>query len=139
MFNRVTALLVLLFIVTTPAAAQSKDTFCNGFSEGFKAIKGNLVIVPICPIAPITPIGSTPYREGLKAGMDEGRKSGSAVVGGSAPQSSATFCDGYSEGWKAVKGELVIVPICPIPPITPIGSTPYREGLNAGMAKARAG
>ena len=35
-----------------------------------------------------------------------------------------------------VKGDMVIVPICPIPPITPIGSTPYREGLKAGIERA---
>ena len=28
-----------------------------------------MVIVPICPIAPITPIGSTDFREGIKAGI----------------------------------------------------------------------
>lgn len=43
--------------------------FCDGFSEGYKTIKGDMVIVPICPIAPITPIGSTEYREGIKAGI----------------------------------------------------------------------
>ena len=43
--------------------------FCAGFKEGYKAIKGDMVIVPICPIAPITPIGSTDFREGIKAGM----------------------------------------------------------------------
>ena len=43
--------------------------FCDGFDVGYKTIKGNSVIVPICPIEPITPIGSTPYQEGLKAEM----------------------------------------------------------------------
>ena len=43
--------------------------FCAGFTEGYKSIKGDMVIVPICPMAPITPIGSTDFREGVKAGI----------------------------------------------------------------------
>ena len=46
-----------------------QDEFCAGFTEGYKSIKGDMVIVPICPIAPITPIGSTDFREGIKAGI----------------------------------------------------------------------
>ncbi|CZG75651.1 TPA: hypothetical protein RJX18_001752 [Legionella pneumophila] len=45
------------------------SAFCNGFEEGYKTIKGDMVIVPICPIEPITPIGSNSYREGIKAGI----------------------------------------------------------------------
>ena len=57
-------------VLTAPAAfASDRDEFCAGFEEGYKTIKGNMVIVPICPIPPITPIGSTPFREGIKAGM----------------------------------------------------------------------
>ena len=53
-----------LTMVPGMASAGNQDEFCAGFKEGYKTIKGNLVIVPICPIAPITPIGSTPFREG---------------------------------------------------------------------------
>lgn len=49
--------------------AGNQEEFCAGFEMGYKTVKGNNVIVPICPIAPITPIGSTPYQEGIKAGM----------------------------------------------------------------------
>jgi hypothetical protein len=53
-----------------PAAAQANQhDFCAGFEQGYKAIKGNMVIVPICPVAPVTPIGSTDFQEGIKAGM----------------------------------------------------------------------
>lgn len=62
------ALLVLAVHAPAPAFAQQGE-FCAGFAEGFKSIKGDMVIVPICPIAPITPIGSTPFREGIKAGI----------------------------------------------------------------------
>ena len=50
-------------------SVSAGDAFCVGFEEGYKTIKGDMVIVPICPIAPITPIGSTDFREGIKAGM----------------------------------------------------------------------
>lgn len=49
--------------------SANASEFCAGFEEGYKTIKGDMVIVPICPIAPITPIGSTDFREGIKAGM----------------------------------------------------------------------
>lgn len=48
---------------------SDSDSFQAGFEEGYRSVKGNLVILPICPIAPITPIGSTPFREGVKAGI----------------------------------------------------------------------
>jgi hypothetical protein len=51
------------------SSLAGQDEFNAGFEEGYKAIKGDLVIVPIPPIAPITPIGSTDFREGIKAGM----------------------------------------------------------------------
>ena len=57
-----------IFVLSANASA-----FCEGFKEGHKTIKGNMVIVPICPIAPITPIGSTAFREGIKAGIKAAR------------------------------------------------------------------
>lgn len=61
------ALLIALMLVSTPAMAQSE--FCAGFEEGYKTVKGDIALVPMCPLEPITPIGSSPFREGLKAGM----------------------------------------------------------------------
>ncbi|CAN1555107.1 hypothetical protein MCEREM21A_02359 [Sphingomonadaceae bacterium] len=61
--------LALIATVSEPALAVSQSEFCAGFEEGFRSVKGSLVIVPICPIAPITPIGSSPFREGIKAGI----------------------------------------------------------------------
>lgn len=66
------ALSFLISIVAIGAAQLAyagQDEFCAGFTEGYKSIKGDMVIVPICPIAPITPIGSTDFREGIKAGI----------------------------------------------------------------------
>ena len=121
-----------------PAIFNSSSAFCRGFEEGYKSVKGDLVIVPICPIEPITPIGSTAFREGLKAGTNKGNAAGgrAAAGGGDDRRKGPGFCDGYSEGYKSVKGDMVIVPICPIEPITPIGSTAFREGIKAGMKKA---
>tara|TARA_B100000787_G_C16167013_1_gene284445 strand:- start:980 stop:1150 length:171 start_codon:yes stop_codon:yes gene_type:complete len=51
----------------------AKSDFCTGFEVGYKSIKGDMVIVPICPIEPITPIGSTPYREGILKGQKVAR------------------------------------------------------------------
>lgn len=59
----------MLVTVSVPTLAAPQDEFCAGFEEGFRSIKGNMAILPICPIAPITPIGSTPFREGIKAGI----------------------------------------------------------------------
>ena len=56
-----------LMASTTGFAAESQ--FCLGFEEGYKTIKGDMIIVPMCPMEPIIPIGSTPFREGIKAGL----------------------------------------------------------------------
>ena len=63
------ALVVLGVLCVSHLAFANQGDFCAGFTEGYKTIKGDMVIVPICPIAPITPIGSTDYREGIKAGI----------------------------------------------------------------------
>ena len=61
----------IILIVTglSTYASAGQDEFCAGFKEGYKTVKGVMVIVPICPIPPITPIGSTDFREGIKAGI----------------------------------------------------------------------
>ena len=59
----------VLFISISSVVMAGQNEFCAGFEEGYKTIKGDMVILPICPIAPITPIGSTDFREGIKAGI----------------------------------------------------------------------
>lgn len=56
-----------LLICSTAFAGQAE--FCAGFEEGYKSIKGDLVVVPVCPVAPVTPVGSTDFRERIKAGI----------------------------------------------------------------------
>lgn len=135
-----TALIALLALPAVANAQRTSD-FCRGFEEGWKTIRGELASPPICPIEPVTPIGSNSFREGLKAGTAAGNRSGGRNTGGASVPTSRDeqrdFCSGFAEGWKAVKGDLAIVPICTLAPITPIGSTSYREGIKAGMARAR--
>ena len=69
MQNAVLIAFVTLAIFSAQPAQAGQDEFCEGFQEGYKSIKGDMVIVPICPIAPIAPVGSTDFREGIKAGM----------------------------------------------------------------------
>lgn len=63
------SLVALMGISFAQPSHATQQEFCAGFEEGYKSIKGDMVIVPICPIAPITPIGSTDFREGIKAGI----------------------------------------------------------------------
>lgn len=60
--------IVSVLLLTTASVALASD-FCDGFKVGYKTVKGNLAVVPVCPVPPVTPVGSTPYQEGLKAGM----------------------------------------------------------------------
>lgn len=62
----------LLFV--SPIAFAKSD-FCNGFEVGYKSIKGDFSLVPLCPLEPLTPLGSTPYREGILKGQEVARKS----------------------------------------------------------------
>jgi len=63
---------IAIFITTFSFNVFASD-FCAGFEMGYKTVKGNMVVVPVCPVAPVTPVGSTPYQEGIKAGMRAAR------------------------------------------------------------------
>jgi hypothetical protein len=63
------AFFMMAVLQPSMASASPQDEFCVGFSEGYKSIKGDMVLVPLCPLAPLTPLGSTPFREGIKAGI----------------------------------------------------------------------
>jgi hypothetical protein len=67
--KKLKAFCVLLLFFVSAYSFSGQEEFCQGFKEGYKSIRGSMVIVPICPIKPITPIGSTDFREGLKAGI----------------------------------------------------------------------
>ena len=65
----VTALLTL-----SNFAYADRAEFCAGFAEGYKSIKGNIALVPICPVKPVKPVNSTDFCEGIKAGMRAARR-----------------------------------------------------------------
>ncbi len=65
--------LILLLTLSTLAYAD-RAAFCAGFTEGYKSIKGNISLVPICPVKPVKPVNSTDFREGIKAGMRAARR-----------------------------------------------------------------
>ena len=71
----ITIKFIFLFIllVFSPKIYANQSEFCAGFAEGYKAVKGNMAMVPMCPLAPLTPLNSTAYREGLKRGMSQAR------------------------------------------------------------------
>jgi len=66
--------IALVVALVAMSAFADQDDFCAGFEEGYKSIKGEMVVVPVCPVAPVTPIGSTDFREGIKAGMRAARR-----------------------------------------------------------------
>lgn len=59
--------LISIMMLVTPAFADTE--FCAGFALGYKTVKGNMSLVPLCPLEPLTPLGSSALQEGLKAGM----------------------------------------------------------------------
>ncbi|MBR2060125.1 MAG: hypothetical protein IKB97_06040 [Bacteroidaceae bacterium] len=57
---------------------NSHECNCNAELKVKEIRKGSIelllvssvpMLVPLCPLAPLTPLGSTPYQEGVKAGM----------------------------------------------------------------------
>tara|TARA_B100000900_G_C20521060_1_gene692189 strand:- start:42 stop:260 length:219 start_codon:yes stop_codon:yes gene_type:complete len=62
-------IITLLILTLSATSIFAKSDFCRGFEMGYKTIKGNMVLVPLCPLAPLTPLNSTPYQEGIKAGI----------------------------------------------------------------------
>ena len=67
-------LIIVLCILGFGFSVSAKSEFCRGFEEGYKMVKGDNVFVPFCPFEPFTPFGSTPFREGIKAGIKAASK-----------------------------------------------------------------
>ena len=67
---------ILLLALTTPALAwdNSQQGFDSGYEQGYQAIRGDMVIVPITPIAPIAPIGSTDFQQGILQGIEDAQE-----------------------------------------------------------------
>ena len=54
------------------------------------------------------------------------------------PATESEYCAGFEEGYRSVQGDMVLLPLCSLPPLTPLGSTPYRDGIQDGIARAMA-
>lgn len=46
------------------------DDFCAGFEVGWQTVVGTGLSVPLVPLVPLTPLDSTPFLEGVKAGLE---------------------------------------------------------------------
>lgn len=46
------------------------DDFDAGYFVGWQLVYGTLAPKPLTTIAPLTPLGSTPFLEGIKAGIE---------------------------------------------------------------------
>lgn len=64
-----------LFALTLSSSVVASD-FCDGFVEGYRSLAGNSAFVPMCPFEPMTPFNSTPFREGIKAGIAAAKRAG---------------------------------------------------------------
>ena len=67
-------LLGLFFFAGAVELNADQEDYNSGYSEGFKAIQGDTILVPLTPLEPLTPLGSTPYREGILDGVEAGRR-----------------------------------------------------------------
>lgn len=47
------------------------------------------------------------------------------------------FKKGFEEGYRMIMGQSVLLPLVPLQPLTPLGSTPFREGLKLGIKAAK--
>lgn len=65
---KLTALISILFYSLLSFTDERQD-FCAGYSEGYKAIKGDSASVPWCPPNSIIPPGGSAYRQGIRAGI----------------------------------------------------------------------
>jgi len=47
------------------------------------------------------------------------------------------FCAGFNEGYRSIMGNLVVIPICPLSPLTPLGMTDFQNGIGFGIRAAQ--
>lgn len=73
--NKISITFIFLASILLSPVALAKSDFCKGFEVGYKSIKGDFSLVPLCPLQPLTPLGSTPYREGILKGQEVARNS----------------------------------------------------------------
>lgn len=47
------------------------------------------------------------------------------------------FQKGFEEGYRMIMGSFSLMPLTPLQPLIPLGSTPFREGLKLGIKHAK--
>lgn len=45
------------------------------------------------------------------------------------------FSDGHCEGWRDVKGQLVVCPVPPVCPVPEVNQNTYKGGYNLGFKR----
>ena len=73
MWQRATLLFAVAALLSLRALAGQTE-FCNGFAEGYRSIRGDAAVLPSCPQERSTPHWSNSFREGVKAGIQVGRR-----------------------------------------------------------------
>ncbi len=48
------------------------NDYREGFVQGYRAVRGSTVIIPVIPVQPVTKVGQTPFRMGLRNGIAAG-------------------------------------------------------------------
>ena len=43
-----------------------------GFEQGFRAVAGANAVLPVVPVQPVTRVGQTPFRMGIRKGIEKG-------------------------------------------------------------------
>lgn len=83
---------VCLTLLMTGTASATE--FCDGFEAGYKSIKGEFSFAPFCPFEPFTPFNSSPYKEGLKAGIQKGNQGSKTSYDATSGNTYNTYNDG---------------------------------------------
>ena len=60
----------------------------------------------------------------------------SSIILAASTANASEFCDGFAAGFKSVKGDYALVPICPLEPFHSYGTDPFDAGASLGVKKA---
>lgn len=65
---------ILLAVGLISSLSAGQEEFCDGFKKGYRYVKGDTAIIPVCPVKPVKKVESTDFEEGLKAGIQAALK-----------------------------------------------------------------
>ena len=49
------------------------NDYREGFVQGFRAIRGDVAVLPVLPVQPVTSVGRTPFQMGIIRGIELGK------------------------------------------------------------------